>query len=719
MSDLQLNRDEAERYLNLLDPTATGFCFWAGHDKDDNAKPWQRYGTLADRWADIERLNRLGYGIFVTVNTTDATGRRQARNITATRAIWHEDDEGYTGAFPIAPHFTVRSSPGKSHRYWLVDGLTENEHAGLLDVMCERFHGDNGAKGINRVLRLPGTWHQKGTPHPVKIVDVNEDAIAWGHYDRAELIQKFGPLPERRTAVPGPVSDSNPAEAEHIAAALACVDASEYGQWLAIGMALHHHYAGGEAGFTLWDDWSRGALSYDADATRAKWDSFDSERNGAVTIGTLYHAASASGFAGGAWRDTSGDVDDFPAVPAELRLALPAQPVVEAPLMDFDAWGEAWPDEEETDALPAFKRILSRYATRGFVSCLVAPGSVGKSLLALQMAAAVATGQGEFIGMEVLEQTRVMVINAEDTAQMMKMRAGAIFKHFKKTGALTGEDWQTVKKNVTLCSGLDREFRILKRGERQALIQNEADIQKLIARINREQVGLLIIDPLVDTHDADENSNAEMARVMTIYRRVCKETNCALLIIHHTRKPSSANAEGFAGSADSARGAGAVINAARAAFTLFSMTPKDAELYGKITERNRYVRLDDAKMNLSLASADASWYRKETVTLPNGEQTGVLVPAVLTDVSEMNAREEFELSLDLVPFGEADAITFSGLCKALVQSKLYKGLTTAKAEKLVLAAFSGSVRIPYEDCDVYFSPTDSGRGGTIWKDAKH
>ena len=109
---LELNRKEAERYLNLLDATATGFCFWAGHDKDDNAKPWQRYGTLADRWADIERLNREGYGVFVAVNTTDATGRRQARNITATRAIWHEDDVGYAGAFPVAPPFTVQSSPG-------------------------------------------------------------------------------------------------------------------------------------------------------------------------------------------------------------------------------------------------------------------------------------------------------------------------------------------------------------------------------------------------------------------------------------------------------------------------------------------------------------------------------------------------------------------------------------------------------------------------------
>jgi hypothetical protein len=56
------------------------------------------------------------------------------------------------------------------------------------------------------------------------------------------------------------------------------------------------------------------------------------------------------------------------------------------------------------------------------------------------------------------------------------------------------------------------------------------------------------------------------------------------------------------------------------------MSERDAEKLGLAPEdRHRWVRLDDAKANLSL-SESAKWFRRESVTIANGDEVGVLVP---------------------------------------------------------------------------------------------
>ena len=59
-------------------------------------------------------------------------------------------------------------------------------------------------------------------------------------------------------------------------------------------MAIHSET--GDAGFDLWDEWSRQAPSYKASDARAVWRSFKPGRG--VTIGTLYHLAREHGWQG-------------------------------------------------------------------------------------------------------------------------------------------------------------------------------------------------------------------------------------------------------------------------------------------------------------------------------------------------------------------------------------------------------------------------------------
>ena len=62
--------------------------------------------------------------------------------------------------------------------------------------------------------------------------------------------------------------------------------------WLRIGMAIKS--ALGEAGFALWDDWSRSSERYREADARTVWRSIDAE--GGVTIATLFFEAAKYGY---------------------------------------------------------------------------------------------------------------------------------------------------------------------------------------------------------------------------------------------------------------------------------------------------------------------------------------------------------------------------------------------------------------------------------------
>src|SRR5690349_9165178 len=112
-------RDISKQFLSLLDPTTDFFTYQSfAEPKNPAIQPQVLHGSLERRWATLADLNSQGSGICVTVNETDGMGRKE-KNITRVRAVWQDDDDGFSGAFPLAPSIVVSSSPGKFQRYWL------------------------------------------------------------------------------------------------------------------------------------------------------------------------------------------------------------------------------------------------------------------------------------------------------------------------------------------------------------------------------------------------------------------------------------------------------------------------------------------------------------------------------------------------------------------------------------------------------------------------
>lgn len=81
-------------------------------------------------------------------------------------------------------------------------------------------------------------------------------------------------------------------ETARVRAALAVIPAEDYGTWVDMAFALKHGL--GDAGFEIWDEWSRTADNYDERAARTTWRSV--KESGGKTLASLFWLAREHGF---------------------------------------------------------------------------------------------------------------------------------------------------------------------------------------------------------------------------------------------------------------------------------------------------------------------------------------------------------------------------------------------------------------------------------------
>jgi putative DNA primase/helicase len=210
-----IDRSQFDHYLRMLDPNAKWFTFQTFTDceKDKpDPDPLARVLNLSRFTRPILDLYAQGAGVWVTVNDTQGNGRKKEA-VTRIRAVWHEDDDGYDGEFPLEPSLVVETSVEISddhhhshfHRYWFVadewpaDTQGVKDFDGVMACMIASYSSCKGAKDISRVLRMPGFMHRKNPakPHMVRVVGGNRR-----RYPRARILEAFPP-PERVTSALG------------------------------------------------------------------------------------------------------------------------------------------------------------------------------------------------------------------------------------------------------------------------------------------------------------------------------------------------------------------------------------------------------------------------------------------------------------------------------------------------------------------------------------
>jgi RecA-family ATPase len=337
---------------------------------------------------------------------------------------------------------------------------------------------------------------------------------------------------------------------------------------------------------------------------------------------------------------------------------------------------------EDLKHIPPRRWIINDLALGGKITLVIAPPGVGKSTFSLMAAMSVATGTN-LLGdaHKVVEQGTTWMINNEDDTDEVHRRIAAQITHMR----LDDKGQCALQTGFFHTSGTDRQYLIAKRNDHGVLVPR--DLDATINLIKEKGVVLLIVDPLAETSRADENSNDEMLMICRMYRRIAQETQCAVIIIHHTRKLPSGASTGHVGNMDSGRGASSMTGVARLVLTLYNMDKKDAaKMEIDESEKHRYVRLDNAKSNMSLG-CPTSWFVKESVTLPNTDSVGVMVP--FKPPVKQTMAEQIRQVMD----GESET-PLGDVVRALQNEGVeHRGVSTQTLQRRVIKALEGDASL--------------------------
>lgn len=343
-----------------------------------------------------------------------------------------------------------------------------------------------------------------------------------------------------------------------------------------------------------------------------------------------------------------------------------AQPACMAPKpKELKATPYVW---REPASIPRREFLYGQHLIRKFASAKFAAGGVGKSILSLTEAIAMATGRA-LLGVSPPKRLRVWYWNGEDPRDETERRIAAICLHFG-IAAEELEGW------LFIDSGREQEIVIAEQTKNGAIIAKPV-VKSLVEAMLDNEIDVLIVDPFVSSHRVTENDTMAMDLVAKKWTAIADETASAIELIHHTRKTGGAEA-----TVEDGRGAAAVLYAVRSAQVLNKMTKDDGAKAG-VDNFRQYFNVENGKINLAPPPEGKDWYRIVGVSLgnggdiaPEGDNVGVVVKWKWPDPLDGVTGNDFDAA--------AQAIRV-GTWRENVQANNWVGIPIARAMGLSLA----------------------------------
>jgi RecA-family ATPase len=229
----------------------------------------------------------------------------------------------------------------------------------------------------------------------------------------------------------------------------------------------------------------------------------------------------------------------------------------------------------------------------GRVGGLVSAGGIGKSMLALELAVAVACPlkEANLLGIEVPEHGRVLYLSGEDDIEEFQNRMHSIHKILELSG-----------KGEEIVAHLQQNLEIVDLEDSPRDFLEYAVFEKFNSWA--KDVRLVIIDTLSMFHSGDENSNTEMSKLISLFKLIAKRNGCCVLYLHHTSKGMAK--DNRQDEQQSTRGASALVDNCRMICYLAGMSKEE---YGRLkrengdsmpfpeSERKRWVTFGISKQN--------------------------------------------------------------------------------------------------------------------------
>ena len=282
---------------------------------------------------------------------------------------------------------------------------------------------------------------------------------------------------------------------------------------------------------------------------------------------------------------------------------------------DWEQGGFNAGDITAADCAPR-EYVLDGHLQKGEVTMWVATGGVGKTSLAVQSCLQM-TRKGNFVAnyLVPIDNKIIFITNEESESECITKVVGAklfLDQHKIKYNAdnFIVKTWKSDPVHF-LDSDLKGNIRV-----------NTAEVSALKEYINKYEIDLVVFDPMVSFHTANENDNQVMQKFMSkSLIKIATDCNVAVLTNHHTSKGwGSNNDTDIDAATDTGRGASALANAARVVKRLAHMSTKTAQTYfntKKLTRAQRiemgnYFMMSDGKNNYS-SWRTADFFEKEKI----------------------------------------------------------------------------------------------------------
>ena len=412
-----------------------------------------------------------------------------------------------------------------------------------------------------------------------------------------------------------------------------------YDDWVYICHAIFGSC--GNEGLELFHRWSKRSSKYDATETDRLWNSIGEVKT--IGAGSIFHMAQQNGF-----------VLDSHSVKVTQDVAVAK---VEKEYKELN--------QDELKATPFGNVQASKIARRSFlygthliekyVSATIAQGGGSKTTVLLTDAIALASNK-TLIGNAPKYQCNAWHYNLEDPIDELQRRVIAICQRYDVPVS-------DIKDRLFLDSARTRKLVVAEKVGN--IVVATPDVDAVINEIKKHDIKLFSVDPFVKAHHADENDNKQIDAVLDQFARIANETGCAVELAHHVRKPATGQNTAH-GDINQARGASAISGAVRAARTISVMTDKEAEAVGIPTDmKNWYIRIDDAKGNMSPPASKAVWLQRESILLDNGDEfepgdsVGVIAAWTPPDAFDGISPERARDLLNAIERGLKDGVRYS------------------------------------------------------------
>jgi RecA-family ATPase len=433
------------------------------------------------------------------------------------------DTGNNAGTYPLEPNYVIETSPGNFQPFWLFDRPVSPDVARDLAARLKMATGsDHGTGEIAHIWRVPGllNWPNKakldrGRSAEPALVQVAQPWDGTLTDPAALALALAGTVAPTRHAAPVELGDlpdvdgiEVSAEAAELLSANDVGDRSEHACIVVKRLAGDGHTAEEACALFL--------------AAPGNWkDRYRDEKHARTDFERC-------------WAKFGAQVQEEREKASKLAASL----VKKAhPVADNDNFPIVNPADWHGQPVPTREWFLDELIPRRQVTILNGDGGVGKSLLALQIAAASAMGC-ETLGLRPLSG-RVVYLGAEDEADEFHRRLADItYQHHRQLSDLA---------DFRLIPLADRDA-LLSVPDRNGVMQSTANWTQLVKLLAEFRPGFLVLDTSADLFGGDEIKRSQVRQFISMLRKQALALDTAVLLLSHPSIQGMQSGSGSSGS---------------------------------------------------------------------------------------------------------------------------------------------------------------------------